>query len=89
MQMQQKGYDLFQMQDFLENKGMISLDDYLMRDNIMNPNYINALKFVSQVQPQQQVNYGYQAQTTMPPSGMPVQGMPYQQQQTYMYQPQR
>ena len=73
MQMQQKGYDLFQMQDFLENKGMISLDDYLMRDNIMNPNYINPLKFVPQVQPQQQVNYGYNAQPTMPPQGMPVQ----------------
>jgi len=35
------------MQDFVENKGMVSLDDYLLRDNINNPGYLNPLKFVS------------------------------------------
>ena len=47
MKKQQEGVDLFSMQDFIENKGMVSFDDYLLRDNINNPNYINPLKFVS------------------------------------------
>ena len=75
MKKQQEGYDLFSMQDFLDNKGMVSLDDYLLRDNINNPNYLNPLRFVSQMQQPQQVNYNYQ----------PMQNQPqYQQQPTYM-----
>lgn len=73
MKMQQRGFDLFQMQDFLENRGMISLDDYLLSDNLMNPNYVNPLKYFPQMQPQQQVNYGYNPQANMPPQGMPMQ----------------
>lgn len=37
MKLQQEGYDLFAMQDFIENRGMPSMDDYIIKDNFMNP----------------------------------------------------
>ena len=51
MRMQQQGYDLFQVQDFVENKGLNSLDEYVLHEQINNHNYINPLKIVSQFQP--------------------------------------
>ena len=51
MRMQQQGYDLFQVQDFVENKGLNSLDEYVLHEQINNQNYINPLKIVSQIQP--------------------------------------
>lgn len=43
MKMQQDGYDLFQVQDFLEQKRLYSLDDYIVKENLMNPGYFNPL----------------------------------------------
>ena len=40
------------MQDFIEQKGMPSMDDYLIMDQLQNPAYINPLKGMMQ-QPQQ------------------------------------
>ena len=48
MTQQQKGFDLFQMQDFLENKGMVSMDPYLVQDQMHNPTYVNPLRMVQQ-----------------------------------------
>ena len=42
--LQQEGFDLFSMQDFIENRGMPSMDDYIIKDNFMNPQYMNPLK---------------------------------------------
>ena len=40
---------------------MPSLDDYLLKDNLMNPMYVNPLRSAPQMQQQpQQVVYGYQ-----------------------------
>lgn len=48
------------MQDFIEQKGMPSMDDYLVMDQHQNPAYINPLKGMMMQQPQQQqVMYGY------------------------------
>lgn len=41
--MQQKGYDLFECQDFVNNRGMQSLDEYLLTDNLRNLAYVNPL----------------------------------------------
>ena len=76
MKKQQEGYDLFAMQDFLDNKGMVSFDDYLIRDNVNNPNYLNPLRFIPQQQQPQNVNYNYQP--------MPNQPQQFQQQPQYM-----
>jgi len=35
--LQQQGFDLFGMQDFLEQKGLPSIDEYIIKDNFMNP----------------------------------------------------
>jgi len=66
MQKQQQGYDLFAMQEFIENKGMVSFDEHIVRDCLNNPSYLNPLKYVSQLQQPQQVAYAYQ------PQGQPV-----------------
>jgi hypothetical protein len=34
--MQSQGYDLFTMQDFIEQKGMVSMDSYILTDNMTN-----------------------------------------------------
>ena len=47
------------MQDFIENRGMPSMDDYIIKDNFMNPQYMNPLKGMPMQAPQQQVVYGY------------------------------
>jgi len=70
MQKQQQGYDLFAMQDFIANRGMVSLNDHIMADCLNNPNYVNPLKYVSQIQQPHQVAYGYQPQGQ--PVGQPV-----------------
>ena len=57
--MQGQGYDLFQVQDWIERNGILSMDDYLIRDNLMNPSYINPLKGLAVQPAQQQVMYGY------------------------------
>ena len=62
MQKQQQGYDLFAMQDFIENRGMVSLNDHIMADCLNNPNYVNPLKYVSQIQQPYQVAHRYQSQ---------------------------
>merc|ERR1712083_1247121 len=49
LEKQNQGMDLFAMQDFLENKGMVSLDEHIVRDCMHNPNYVNPLKYVSQL----------------------------------------
>ena len=36
-EMQAKGFDIFEMQDFIENRGMWSMDEYIMMDNLRNP----------------------------------------------------
>lgn len=36
MKMQSQGYDLFTMQDFIEQKGMVSMDSYILTDNMTN-----------------------------------------------------
>lgn len=51
MKLQQEGFDLFTMQDFIENRGMSSMDDYLIKDNYANPQYMNPLKGIP-MQPQ-------------------------------------
>ena len=61
MQMQQKGFDLFQVQDFLENKGMYSFDEQPIMEHLMNPNYNNVLRTVPMMQQPQNYNYNYQA----------------------------
>lgn len=58
-QMQQQGFDLYACQDYLEQRGLPSLDDYIIKDNLQNPNYINPLKGMPQQPQQQQVMYGY------------------------------
>ena len=60
MQMQQQGYDLFEMQDFIQQRGMWSLDPYVLTDNLRNPAFVNPLFVPPSMQQQpQQVNYGY------------------------------
>jgi hypothetical protein len=40
---QKKGYDFFAMQDWLERHKLLSLDSYIMEQNMMNPAYVNTL----------------------------------------------
>lgn len=43
-QMQDKGYDLFAVQDFLERHKMVSLDSYIVEQNLQKDHaFINAL----------------------------------------------
>ena len=71
MQMQSQGYDLFGCQDFIEQKGMVSMDSYLLTDNLMNQMFINPLKVAPQIrQNPQNVVYGYQPNLLAAPMGM-------------------
>ena len=49
--MQAKGFDIFEMQDFIENRGMWSMDEYILMDNMRNPAFINPLKGAAMPQP--------------------------------------
>ena len=49
--MQAQGFDLFEMQDFIENRGMWSMDEYILTQNLRNPAFVNPLKGMVQ-QPQ-------------------------------------
>ncbi len=39
-----EGFDLFHVQDYLEARGLPSMDDYIIKDNFLNPQYVNPLK---------------------------------------------
>jgi len=41
---QAMGLDFFACQDFIDTKGLVSFDTYIMEQQIKNPNYQNSLK---------------------------------------------
>ncbi len=41
---QTMGLDFFACQDFIDTKGLVSFDTYIMEQQIKNPNYQNPLK---------------------------------------------
>jgi len=58
--MQKTGYDFFACKDFVERKGLVSLNLDLLKRNMGNINYANQLKRQPQDQNmQQQFNYQY------------------------------
>jgi hypothetical protein len=58
--LQEKGHDFFTCKDFIETKGLVSLNQDLLVANMGNLNYVNPLKVQPQVYPPtMQVNYGY------------------------------
>jgi hypothetical protein len=69
MKMQQQGYDLFQMQDFLESKGLYSFDTEVLAQQMHNPGYINPLKNPHQPMPNPPVAYNYVQQPGQPMMG--------------------
>ena len=84
--MQQKGFDMFQVQDWIDQRGLPSIDEYVILDNLNNPGYVNPLKGMMVQPQQQQVMYGYNpgaAQAQM----VPPQGMVHPQQQQQLMQP--
>ena len=48
------GFDLFQCQDFLEQRGLPEMQLNNLVDNLNNPQYINVLKTYPMMVPQQQ-----------------------------------
>lgn len=41
--------DFFAIQDFIENKGMVSFDTYIIEQQLKNPRYVNPLKMIKPV----------------------------------------
>ena len=78
--MQSKGYDFFACKDFIETKGLVSLNPDLLAANMSNLNYVNPLQIQKQIYPPMQVNYAYN------PNVGPV-GQPVMMQQPMMGQP--
>lgn len=74
---QQKGYDFFGMQDWLERHKLVSMDAYIIEQNLQNPAYVNSLGLFQPKPGFAQQAYGYyDPQAQMAPSGMPPSGMP-------------
>lgn len=67
--MQNVGIDFFAAQDFLDNKGMYSMNSNVLMQNIQNQSYVNPLKILkAPVQQQEQMWYGYDPNVgRMPP----------------------
>ena len=80
------GFDLFQIQDWLEQKGLWELETNTLIELMNSPTFVNVLKQGAMMPPQQQVPPGMM----MAPQGQQPMGMnPMQHQQTMMMQQQQ
>ena len=97
-QMQQMGFDLYQVQDWLMTRGICEAQPNIVLDNINNPNYVNVLKPAAPVMPapvqqmfapqggvNQMVNQMGQQMMGQFNNAMAAAGQPV----NYNYQPQR